>query len=54
MRPCWWGKACSQDPVWRQVKMVTESWDCAPGAYEVGMDGMKWKVLRYRPALLEQ
>ena len=29
-------KACAQDPVLRQVKMIAEPWDCGPGGYQVG------------------
>lgn len=29
-------KACSQDSVLRQVKMIAEPWDCGPGGYQVG------------------
>jgi glycogen operon protein len=29
-------KACTQDPVLRQVKMIAEPWDCGPGGYQVG------------------
>jgi len=29
-------KACMQDPVLGQVKMIAEPWDCGPGGYQVG------------------
>ncbi len=29
-------KACSQDPVLDQVKLIAEPWDCGPGGYQVG------------------
>ncbi len=29
-------KACMQDPVLCQVKMIAEPWDCGPGGYQVG------------------
>jgi isoamylase len=29
-------KACCQDPVLAQVKLVAEPWDCGPGGYQVG------------------
>ena len=35
-------KACSQDPVLRQVKMIAEPWDCGPGGYQVGSFPPGW------------
>ena len=29
-------KACGQDPILSQVKLVAEPWDCGPGGYQVG------------------
>jgi glycogen operon protein len=29
-------KACSQDPVLGDVKLIAEPWDCGPGGYQVG------------------
>jgi isoamylase len=29
-------KACMQDPVLRNVKLIAEPWDCGPGGYQVG------------------
>ena len=29
-------KACSQDPLLGQVKLIAEPWDCGPGGYQVG------------------
>ena len=29
-------KACSQDPLLNQVKLIAEPWDCGPGGYQVG------------------
>ena len=35
-------KACSQDPVLRPVKLITEPWDCGPGGYQVGRFPPGW------------
>ncbi len=29
-------KACAQDPLLNQVKLIAEPWDCGPGGYQVG------------------
>ncbi|WP_027134971.1 glycogen debranching protein GlgX [Geminicoccus roseus] len=29
-------KACSQDPLLAEVKLIAEPWDCGPGGYQVG------------------
>ena len=29
-------KACAQDPLLSQVKLIAEPWDCGPGGYQVG------------------
>ncbi len=29
-------KACSQDPILSEVKLIAEPWDCGPGGYQVG------------------
>ena len=29
-------KACGQDPILSQVKLIAEPWDCGPGGYQVG------------------
>ena len=29
-------KACGQDPVLADVKLIAEPWDCGPGGYQVG------------------
>ncbi len=35
-------KACCQDPVLAQVKLVAEPWDCGPGGYQVGAFPPGW------------
>jgi isoamylase len=46
-------KACSQDPVLRQVKMIAEPWDCGPGGYQVGSFPPGWAEWngKYRDAV---
>ena len=35
-------KACSQDPILNQVKLIAEPWDCGPGGYQVGAFPPGW------------
>ncbi|MDB5491814.1 MAG: glycogen debranching enzyme GlgX [Micavibrio sp.] len=35
-------KACCQDPLLSQVKLITEPWDCGPGGYQVGAFPPGW------------
>jgi isoamylase len=35
-------KACCQDPLLSQVKLIAEPWDCGPGGYQVGAFPPGW------------
>jgi isoamylase len=35
-------KACCQDPILGQVKLIAEPWDCGPGGYQVGAFPPGW------------